>query len=302
MPPKQQRPLVKDEPQQQRPRVDGGLESDAASAAALLPCAQQPQGVGALQAAQYLIEAEMRAKDAEIARLQAEVARLHSENARLRLQPVPIGHHDLHQLQERLEGMEQRITCALQQQLLDHAANLHAKPACSSGSGGAAARPRPRAAAAPPAAAPPTPVPAAVAVAAAAAAAADSISSSVLLGRVADKSKAQQFAALLGTRLAGHSYRLLYAWSRSRGGCSAASFHEHCDGQVGLLRVACWCACCMCVTCACTGLQAGNDGAAQGPTLVLVRSDKGHTFGGYASESWSSRGTYVLHALPRCIL
>ena len=30
----------------------------------------------------------------------------------------------------------------------------------------------------------------------------------------------------------------------------------------------------------------------QGPTLVIVRSATGHTFGGYAAASWSSAGAY----------
>jgi hypothetical protein len=65
------------------------------------------------------------------------------------------------------------------------------------------------------------------------AAAAHSISSSVLLRRVEDSSKAQKFTILLDARLVSRrSYRLLYTWSRRRGGGSAAAFHEHCDGQV----------------------------------------------------------------------
>ena len=278
MPTKQQRPIVKDEPPLQRQRIEGGPESDAASAAELNPFVHA-QGVGALQAAQHLIEAEMRAKDAEITRLQAEVARLNSENAHLRLQPASFGHVDLEQLHERLAGMEQRITSALQQRLFDHAALLHADPPSSSVQGAAAACPRPRAPAAPPqqpapfseagsltrdggaaarlrtapipsssfyfqsntqtlvpvaaaivAAAPPAPVPVAAALVAAAA---HSISSSVLLRRVDDSSKAQKFTILLDARLVSRrSYRLLYTWSRRRGGGSAAAFHEHCDGQV----------------------------------------------------------------------
>ena len=276
MPTKQQRPIVKDEPPLQRQRIEGGPESDAAPAAELNPFVHA-QGVGALQAAHHLIEAEMRAKDAEITRLQAEVARLNSENAHLRLQPASFGHVDLEQLHERLAGMEHRITSAIQHRLFDHAALLHADPPSSSVQGAAAACPRPRAAATPPqqpvpfseagslardsgaaarlrdipsnsfysqsntqtlvpvaaaivAAVPPAPVPVAAALVAAAA---HSISSSVLLRRVDDSSKAQKFTILLDARLVSRrSYRLLYTWSRRRGGGSAAAFHEHCDGQV----------------------------------------------------------------------
>ena len=31
----------------------------------------------------------------------------------------------------------------------------------------------------------------------------------------------------------------------------------------------------------------------QGPTLVIVRSTTGHTFGGYASVTWDSAGDYI---------
>jgi hypothetical protein len=31
----------------------------------------------------------------------------------------------------------------------------------------------------------------------------------------------------------------------------------------------------------------------QGPTLVIVRSATGHTFGGYASAAWNSGGNYI---------
>ena len=95
---------------------------------------------------------------------------------------------------------------------------------------------------------------------------------SALLRRVTDQNKVQQFAALMRTRLAGKGYRLLYTWSRD--GRTNASFHARCDSQVGgitrglgLCFVTLW---------------------LQGPTLVIVRSTMGHTFGGYASASWNS--------------
>jgi hypothetical protein len=53
---------------------------------------------------------------------------------------------------------------------------------------------------------------------------------SALLQRVADMNKVQQFNALVGTKLPGKRYRLLYTWSR--GGRSNESFHQHCDNQV----------------------------------------------------------------------
>ena len=56
------------------------------------------------------------------------------------------------------------------------------------------------------------------------------LSGSALLQRVGDGNKAQQFAALLRSRLPGRSYRLLYTWSRD--GRSRASFHQRCDNQV----------------------------------------------------------------------
>ncbi len=56
------------------------------------------------------------------------------------------------------------------------------------------------------------------------------LSSSALLQRVADRNKAQQFAALMSTKLPGKRYRLLYTWSRD--GRSNASFHQRCDNQV----------------------------------------------------------------------
>ena len=70
---------------------------------------------------------------------------------------------------------------------------------------------------------------AAAAAEAAAVAAMGGLSGSALLQRVGDN-KAQQFAALLRTRLAGKRYRLLYTWSRD--GRSNASFHQRCDNQV----------------------------------------------------------------------
>ena len=53
---------------------------------------------------------------------------------------------------------------------------------------------------------------------------------STLLQRVADRNTVQQFVALMGTKLPGKRYRLLYTWSRDGG--SNASFHQHCDNQV----------------------------------------------------------------------
>jgi hypothetical protein len=77
---------------------------------------------------------------------------------------------------------------------------------------------------------------AAAAAEAAAVAAMGALSSSTLLQRVADRNKAQQFAALMRTRLAGKRYRLLYTWSRD--GRSGPSFHQHCDNQVRAISVA----------------------------------------------------------------
>jgi len=71
---------------------------------------------------------------------------------------------------------------------------------------------------------------AAAAALAAAAAALGPLGGSALLSRVADRNKVQQFAALMRTRLADRSYRLLYTWSRD--GRSNASFHQRCDNQV----------------------------------------------------------------------
>jgi hypothetical protein len=71
---------------------------------------------------------------------------------------------------------------------------------------------------------------AAAAEAAAALPALGSLGGSTLLQRVADRSKVQQFAALMRTRLPGKCYRLLYTWSRD--GRSNASFHQRCDNQV----------------------------------------------------------------------
>ena len=70
----------------------------------------------------------------------------------------------------------------------------------------------------------------AAAAAAAAAAAIAALGGSTRLQRVADRNKAQQFAALMGTKLPGKRYRLLYTWSRD--GRSNASFHERGDNQV----------------------------------------------------------------------
>jgi hypothetical protein len=228
MPAKQQRPVVKEElplqqlQQRQRQRIEEVPQNDAGAGAALLSCVQ---GVGALQAAQHLIEVEMRAKDAEITRLQSEVARLNAENARLRGQSASFGHAGLEELHERLAGMEQRITSAIQLRLLDDAALLHGERSCASVQEAAAACPIPP----PPfAAAPPAPVPVAAAIVAATV---HSISSSVLLRCVADSNRVQHFISLLSARLIRRSCRLLYAWSRRKSSGSAAAFHEHCDGQ-----------------------------------------------------------------------
>jgi hypothetical protein len=131
----------------------------------------------------------------------------------------------LEELHQSLTGMEQRITSAIHLRLFDDAALLHAERSCASVQAAAAACPIP-----PPlfAAAPPAPVPVAAAIVAATA---HSISSSVLLGCVADSNRVQQFISLLSPRLFSRSYRLLYAWNRRKSSGSAASFHEHCDGQ-----------------------------------------------------------------------
>jgi hypothetical protein len=71
----------------------------------------------------------------------------------------------------------------------------------------------------------------AAAAEAAAVAAMGALAGSALLQRVADRNKAQQFAALLRVRLAGKGYRKLYTWSTD--GRSNASFHQRCDNQVG---------------------------------------------------------------------
>jgi hypothetical protein len=87
---------------------------------------------------------------------------------------------------------------------------------------------------------------AAAAEAAALAAALGPLGGSDLFGRVADRNKVQQFAALMRTRLTGKRYRLLYKWSRD--GRSNASFHQHCDNQVrdckGLPVAKCACSRC----------------------------------------------------------
>ena len=71
---------------------------------------------------------------------------------------------------------------------------------------------------------------AAAAAAVAAVAALGPFGGSTLLQRVADRNKAQQFVALVGTKLPSKRYRLMYTWSRD--GRSNASFHERCDNQV----------------------------------------------------------------------
>jgi len=90
----------------------------------------------------------------------------------------------------------------------------------------------------------------------------------------------QQFAALMRGRLAGRGYRLLYTWSRD--GRSSASFHQRCDNQVRAVARARCAAKWVCVTL-----------WGQGPTLVVVRSTTGHTFGGYAHAPWTSVGNYT---------
>ena len=71
---------------------------------------------------------------------------------------------------------------------------------------------------------------AAAAAAVAAVAALGPLGGSTLLQRVADRNKAQQFVALVSTKLPSKRYRLMYTWSRD--GRSNASFHERCDNQV----------------------------------------------------------------------
>ena len=70
----------------------------------------------------------------------------------------------------------------------------------------------------------------AAASAAASAAALAALDGSALLRRVQDRSKVQQFIALLKQKLPGKGFRLLYTWSRD--GRSAHSFHQRCDNQV----------------------------------------------------------------------
>ncbi len=107
--------------------------------------------------------------------------------------------------------------------------------------------------------------------------AAGGLAGSALLPRVTDMNKVQQFTALMRTRLAGKGCRLLYTWSSD--GRSAASFHARCDEQVGGIT-------------RCLGLRFVTLWS-QGPTLVIVRSTTGHTFGGYANASWNSAGAWI---------
>ena len=81
----------------------------------------------------------------------------------------------------------------------------------------------------------------------------------------------QQFAALLRTKLTGKRYRLLYTWSRD--GRSNASFHQRCDNQVRDRK---------------RFFGSFADAAGQGPTLIIVRSTNGFTFGGYAAAAWNN--------------
>jgi len=115
--------------------------------------------------------------------------------------------------------------------------------------------------------------------------AAGGLAGSALLRRVTDKNKVQQFTALMSRRLAGKSYRLLYTWSSD--GRSNASFHARCDNQVGGITRG-------------LGLRFVTL-CLQGPTLVIVRSTTGHTFGGYADAPWTSPGSDYINA-PGCFL
>ena len=162
-------------------------------------------GVGAVRAARHCIDVEEGAKDAEITRFQSEVARLNPGNARLRGLSASFGNVGLEELHERLAGMEQRITSAIQLRLFDDAALLHGERSCASVQEAAAACPI-----SPPpfAAAAPAPVPVAAAVVAATV---HSISSRVLLRCVSDSNKVQHFISLLSASLLRPSCRLLYA-------------------------------------------------------------------------------------------
>ncbi len=97
-----------------------------------------------------------------------------------------------------------------------------------------------------------------------------------LLSRVTDSGKVAQFASLLKTKLAGKGFRLLYTWTRD--GRSNASFHQRCDNQVRGSNT--------------FFLLHFCNGVVQGPTLVIVRSTTGHTFGAFASAPWTSAGGY----------
>jgi len=119
----------------------------------------------------------------------------------------------------------------------------------------------------------------AAATAASAAAALAALDGSVLLKRVHDRNKVKQFNALLKHKLPGKGFRLLYTWGKD--GRSAASFHQRCDNQVCLYP---------------TRVQFRHfkvDSVTQGPTLVIVRSTTGHTFGGYAAAAWHSQSAYI---------
>ena len=115
---------------------------------------------------------------------------------------------------------------------------------------------------------------AAAAAQAAAVAALGDLLGGALLQRVTDRNKVQQFGALMRTRLAGKRFRLLYTWSRD--GRSNASFHQRCDNQVRALQPT-------------FGFRVlPRHAVMQGPTLVVVRSTTGHTFGGYAHAPWTN--------------
>lgn len=78
------------------------------------------------------------------------------------------------------------------------------------------------------------------------------LADSVILGNVAPARRAAFLRELSAVWLPGRSYTLLYRGSRH--GMYSRAFHTYCDGQ--------------------------------GPTLVLIRCNKGNVFGGYAGASW----------------
>ena len=129
---------------------------------------------------------------------------------------------------------------------------------------------------------------AAAAAQAAAAAALGDLLGSALLQRVTDRNKVQQFGALMRTRLAGKRFRLLYTWSRD--GRSNASFHQRCDNQVRTLQPT-------------FGFRVLlRNAVMQGPTLVVVRSTTGHTFGTYANGPWTGPAAGAWTNVGGCFL